>query len=71
VAALDAKEPLDFFPLSPEQVALVRTRFPELTPSLIPSGAYPSLREDYRTVGLPVFVVIHRDVPDDLAYQIV
>ena len=38
VAALDAKEPLDFFPPSPEQVALVRTRFPELTPSLDPVG---------------------------------
>ena len=56
------KEPLDFFQLSPEQVALVRTRFPELTPSLIPSGTYPSLHEDYHTVGLYNFAVIHRDV---------
>jgi uncharacterized protein len=71
VAALDAKEPFDFFPLSPEQVALVRTRFPELTPSLIPSGTYPSLHEDIHTVSYYNFFVIHSDVSDDLAYRIV
>jgi TRAP transporter TAXI family solute receptor len=71
VAGLDAKDPLDFFQLSPEQVALLRSRFPELTPSLIPSGTYPSLHEDYRTVGLYDFAMIHRDVPDELAYRIV
>jgi TRAP transporter TAXI family solute receptor len=71
VAALDAKDPLDFFQPSPEQVALVRTRFPELSPSLIPSGTYPSLHEDYHTVGLYNFAIIHRDVSDDLVYRIV
>jgi len=71
VAALDEGDFLDFFPPSPEQIAVVRTRFPELTPSLIPSGAYPSLHEDYHTVGLYNFAIIHRDVPDDLAYRIV
>jgi TRAP transporter TAXI family solute receptor len=71
VAALDATDPLDFIQPSPEQVALLQTRFPELTPSLIPSGTYPSLREDYRTVGLYNFAIIHRDVSDDLAYRIV
>jgi len=29
------------------------------------------MRADYRTVGLYNFAVIHRDVSDDLAYQIV
>jgi TRAP transporter TAXI family solute receptor len=71
VAALDAKEPLQFIQPSAEQVALLRTRFPELSPSLIPAGAYPSLKEDYHTLGLYNFAIIHRDVPDDLAYRIV
>jgi uncharacterized protein len=71
VAALDAKDPLDFIQPSPEQIALLRTRFPEFSPSLIPSGTYPSLREDYHTLGLYNFAIIHRDVPDDLAYRIV
>jgi TRAP-type uncharacterized transport system substrate-binding protein len=29
------------------------------------------LHEDYRTVGLYNFAIIHHDVPDDLAYRIV
>ena len=71
VAALDAKDPLDFIQPSPEQIALLRARFPELTPSVIPSGTYPSLHEDYHTLGLYNFAIIHRDVPDDFAYRIV
>jgi TRAP transporter TAXI family solute receptor len=71
VAAPDAEDPLDFIQPSPEQVALLRTRFPELSPSLIPSGNYPSPHEDYHTVGLYNFAIIHRDVSDDLAYRIV
>jgi uncharacterized protein len=71
VAALDAKDPLDFIQPSPEQVAVLRTRFPEFTPSVIPSGTYPSLLEDYHTIGLYNFAIIHRDVSDDLAYRIV
>jgi len=71
LAALDAKEPLDFIQPSPDQIVLLRTRFPELTPSLIPSGTYPSQHEDYRTMGLYNFAIIHRDVPDDLVYRIV
>jgi uncharacterized protein len=71
VAALDARDPLDFIQPTPEKVALLPTRFPELTPSLVPSGSYPSLHEDYHTVGLYNFAIIHRDVPDDLAYRIV
>jgi uncharacterized protein len=71
VAALDAKDPLHFIQPSSEQVALLRTRFPEFTPSVIPFGTYPSLREDYHTLGLYNFAIIHRDVPDDLAYRIV
>jgi len=71
VAALDAKDPLDFIQPSLEQVALLRTRLPELTPSLIPSGTYPSLHEDYHTIGLYNFAIIHPDVSDDLAYRFV
>jgi TRAP transporter TAXI family solute receptor len=71
LAALDAKESLDFIQPSPEQIALLRTRFPELTPSLIPSGTYTSQHEDYHTVGLYNFAIIQRDVPDDLVYRIV
>jgi hypothetical protein len=71
LAALDAKEPLDFIQPSPEQIASLRTRFAELTPSFIPSGTYASQHEDYHTVGLYNFAIIHREVSDDLGYRIV
>ena len=69
--ALDAKEPLDFLQFSSEQVALIRSRLPELSPSVIPAGAYPSLQADYHTLGLYNFAITNRDAADDLAYRIV
>jgi len=60
VVALEAKQPLQFIQPSAEQIALLRTRFPELTPSLIPAGTYASLCEDYHTLGLYNFAIIHR-----------
>jgi uncharacterized protein len=71
VTALDSTDPLDFIQPSPEEAALLRARFPELTSSLIPSGTYPSLHEDYHTIGLFGFAIAHRDVSDDLVYRIV
>jgi TRAP transporter TAXI family solute receptor len=67
---VDAKDPLDFSAFTGAGCARPNP-FPELTPSLIPSGTYPSLHEDYHTVGLYNFAIIHRDVPDDLVYRIV
>lgn len=69
--ALDAKDPLDFLQFSPEQVASIGARFPELSPSVVPAGAYPSLQADYHTLGLYNFAIIRRDAADDLAYRIV
>lgn len=44
---------------------------PELTPSRIPAGMYPSLLRNYETVGLYNFAVAHADLPDDFVYQVV
>jgi uncharacterized protein len=71
LAQLDAKEPLEYLQPSPDQVAKVREAFPELTPSLIPAGTYPSLTTDYRTFGLYNFAIVNEDLPDDLVYKIV
>jgi TRAP-type uncharacterized transport system substrate-binding protein len=71
LAALDAMEPLNYLQPTPDQVAIIRSHIPELTPSLIPAGTYPSLTEDYHTVGLYNFAVVDKDLPDDLVYKIV
>jgi hypothetical protein len=44
---------------------------PELTPSRVPAGTYPSLLRHYETVGLYNFAVAHVELPDDLVYNIV
>jgi TRAP transporter TAXI family solute receptor len=68
---LDAKEALEYLQPSPDQVAKVREAFPELTPSLIPAGTYPSLTTDYRSFGLYNFAIVNEALPDDLVYKIV
>jgi uncharacterized protein len=68
---LDAQLPLDYLPPSPDQIAGVRKEFPELSPSLVPAGTYPSLTTDYHTFGMYSFAVVNEDLPDDLVYNIV
>ncbi len=71
VAALDAKKLVRSVPLTPEQILALRLVMPELNPSVIPAGTYPSLNRGYETVGLYNFAVAHRDLPVDLVYRIV
>jgi uncharacterized protein len=52
LAELDAQVPLDYLQPSPDQIALVRKEFPELSPSLVPASTYPSLTKDYHTFGI-------------------
>jgi uncharacterized protein len=68
---VEAKEPLDFIRFTPEQLGTVMRLMPELSASTLPRGAYPSLTEDYPTVGLFNFVVAHKDLPEELVYQAV
>jgi len=44
---------------------------PELTPSRIAAGTYPSLLRHYQTLGLFNFAIAHAQLPDDLVYQVV
>ena len=68
---VEAKEPLEFIPFTPEQLAIVRRLMPELGASTLPRGSYPSLTEDYPTVGLFNFVIAHKDLPEELVYRAV
>ena len=67
----EAKEPLRFITLSPEETEAIRKAMPELTPSTITAGTYSSLNKDYQTVGLYNFAIGRADLPDDLVYQLV
>jgi uncharacterized protein len=67
----EAKEPLVFVSLTPEQIEAIRKAMPELTISQIGSGVYTSLDKAYPTVGLYIFAIGRDDLPDELVYQLV
>jgi TRAP transporter TAXI family solute receptor len=71
LAELDAMQPIAFIGLTPEQSADIRKQIPELTGSTIPAGTYRSLVQDYQTIGLYNFAIAHKDLSDDLVYNIV
>ena len=71
IAALEREKKAQFVPLSPDDIVALRLAMPELTPSTIPAGTYPSLLRRYDTVGLYNFAVVHKDLPSGLVYQIV
>ena len=63
--------PLDFVQPSPDQIATIRQKLPEISQSLVPARTYPTQERDYQTIGLYNFAVAHKDLPDDLIYKIV
>jgi TRAP transporter TAXI family solute receptor len=71
IADLDGKRLIDFITPTPEQIAVMRQKMPELSPSVLPADTYRSLTHDYHSIGLYNFAVAHKDLPDDLVYQIV
>ena len=68
---LEAKEPLVFISLAPEQIETIRKSMPELSVSQVGSGVYKSLDKTYTSVGLFAFAIGRDDLPDDLVYQLV
>jgi TRAP transporter TAXI family solute receptor len=71
IVKLEAKQLIDFIEPTPEQVAAVREKLPEMMPSFLRAGTYRSLTQDYHSIGLYNFAVAHKDLPDDLVYLIV
>jgi TRAP transporter TAXI family solute receptor len=63
LAELDAKKLVRFIGLGKNEIVALRLAIPELTPSTIPAGSYPSLMADYQTVGLFNFAVVHKSLP--------
>ena len=68
---VEAKEPLVFVSLTPEQIEAIHKAMPELTTSHIGSGVYSSLDKTYTTLGLYNFAVGRDDLPNELVYQLV
>ena len=71
VQDVEAKEPVTFLSLSPDQMDAIRKAMPEFSPSKIAAGTYRSLDKDYVIVGVYNFAIGRADLPDDLVYQLV
>jgi uncharacterized protein len=71
IQVVDAKEPVTFLSLSPEQMEAIRKAIPDFGPAKIAAGTYRLMDKDYVTVGVPNFVIGRADLPDDLVYQLV
>jgi uncharacterized protein len=68
---LEARDKVRYIALNPEQIAALRLAMPELAPSRIPAGTYPSMLRHYQTLGLYNFAVAHSALPDGLVYNAV
>jgi TRAP transporter TAXI family solute receptor len=71
ITQLDGMGTLRFIPPNDGEIAMLRKAMPELGMSAVPPGAYPSLKTEYKTLGLFNFAVASKDLPDDLVYHIV
>jgi uncharacterized protein len=71
LAELDVKQAIDFVQPSSEQSSMIRNKMPEFSPSLIPAGTYRSRAQDYHTIGLYNFAVAHKELPEDLIFNLV
>jgi uncharacterized protein len=70
-AQIEARSKVTYVPLTAAQITALDLAMPELEPSVIQSGSYPSLMEAYRTVGLYNLAVAHENLPNDLVYSII
>jgi uncharacterized protein len=70
VSELEKKGSVRYLTLTPGEKIAVRLALPEIAPSIIAAGTYPSLRRNYQTVGVYNFAVAPANLPDDLVYAI-
>jgi TRAP transporter TAXI family solute receptor len=71
IQEVEAKEPITFVGLSPEEIEAIHKAMPELSSSKVAAGTYRLLEKDYVTVGMFNFVIGREDLPDELVYQLV
>ena len=71
IQEVEAKEPITFVSLSPEQIETIRKAMPEFSPSKVAAGTYRLLEKDYVTIGMFNFAIGRDDLPEELVYQLV
>jgi TRAP transporter TAXI family solute receptor len=59
-----------FIPLSDKEIKSITKRWDWTSPGIIPAGLYKGVEKDVPTVKLRMVIFVHKDAPDDLAYQL-
>jgi TRAP transporter TAXI family solute receptor len=67
---LAAQQDVVMFGFTPEEQAKVLEAFPAMADFTIPAGTYAGHDYDQQTVALWNFAIAHKDLPEDLAYEI-
>jgi TRAP transporter TAXI family solute receptor len=68
---LDFEPGIRLLDIDEAQLRQVLAEIPGSAPFVIPKATYGSLERDVQTVGIPVVMIVHKDVSDDLAYRLV
>lgn len=68
---LEATNEVAFYSFTPAEVTKLKQALPELSDATVPAGTYKSLTQSQPTLGVFNFAIIHKSMPDDLAYAIV
>jgi hypothetical protein len=55
--------------VEPDRMAQILASNPALIGTVIPKEAYAGLTEDVPTIGVATVMVVHKDLPDDLVYE--
>jgi TRAP transporter TAXI family solute receptor len=67
---LETTNKVRFFTFTADELKKIKAALPELSDSVIPKGTYKQMTEDHRTVGVYNFAIAHKDMPEDLVYNI-
>lgn len=67
---LAAEADVRTFTFSEEEHARILEAFPEVSDFTIPAGTYTGQDEDHRSVAMWNFTIVHREMPESLAYEI-
>jgi len=68
---LNFRPGIRFIPIDEAHLKKIREMEPGLMPTLIPKTAYKGMTEDVPTVGTVTCIVVNKDVPDDVVYNVV
>ncbi|MBI9083115.1 MAG: TAXI family TRAP transporter solute-binding subunit [Desulfobacterales bacterium] len=63
--------PIRLIEVEPEALKRLRTAHSNVVPLIIPAGSYNGIDKDVHTYTLPQMWLCHKDLPEDLVYQII